>query len=128
MPRVDPVALFWSKVEKTQGCWNWKGVRKTTGYGQCWDGSAVRTAHRYAYQITIGPIPDGLVLDHLCRNIICVRPDHLEAVTQRVNLMRTDVSEASDAQKTETDARRRKLMDAALTVFLRFGFRKTSMD
>lgn len=42
--------------------------------------------------------------------------------------MRTDVSEASDAQKTETDARRRKLMDAALTVFLRFGFRKTSMD
>jgi TetR/AcrR family transcriptional regulator of autoinduction and epiphytic fitness len=42
--------------------------------------------------------------------------------------MRTDVSEASDAQKTETDARRRKLMEAALTVFLRFGFRKTSMD
>lgn len=76
--------LFWSKVEKSNGCWIWRGIVKPDGYGQF-----SRTgAHRVAYMLSVGPIPDGLEIDHLCFQILCVRPDHLEAVTHAENKRR----------------------------------------
>ena len=82
--------LFWDKVNKhtESGCWEWTGqVPKKRGYG-IWAITVV--AHRISYELVKGPIPDGLVLDHLCRNRRCVNPDHLEPVTIRENLLRGD--------------------------------------
>lgn len=67
------------------GCWLWTGFRYANGYGLfALDGRKVY-AHRAAYELTVGPIPDGLHIDHLCRVRACIRPDHLEAVPQAEN-------------------------------------------
>jgi len=87
---------FWSWVYKEPGenaCWLWEGNQNTGGYGQI---SITRVsnntkhpcAHRYAYEISIGPIPLGLTLDHLCRVRTCVRPSHLEPVSIKENVLR----------------------------------------
>jgi predicted RNA-binding Zn-ribbon protein involved in translation (DUF1610 family) len=79
---------FWPKVEKTSGCWLWTGNTYWDGYGQFWLNPRQVRAHRFAYELANGAIPDGLVLDHLCRNRLCVRADHLEPVTNRENVQR----------------------------------------
>lgn len=70
------------------GCWLWTLSVGGPGYGNAWDGERVRTAHRYAYTWIVGPVPDGLVLDHLCKVRRCVNPAHLEPVTQGENMRR----------------------------------------
>ena len=88
---ADPVPVtlaerFWAKVDKTDGCWNWKGQTNELGYGLVWlDGKGNNRAHRIAYELTVGPIPEGLVLDHKCHNASCVNPAHLRACTQKQN-------------------------------------------
>lgn len=80
---------FWRKVDVADsGCWEWNGGLWGGGYGRfVLDGRHVQ-AHRWAYEALVGPIPDGLQLDHLCRNRRCVNPDHLEPVTNRENGVR----------------------------------------
>ena len=80
---------FTSKYKRTEsGCWEWIAGCFADGYaGYSFEGKMVR-AHRYSYECLVGPIPDGLVIHHSCRNIKCVNPDHLEAVTNRENLIR----------------------------------------
>ena len=78
------IERFFEKVDKTDSCWVWTGTKNPQGYGQFQTHTTVR-AHRYIYETIRGPIPDGLVLDHLCHNKSCVNPDHLEAVTRREN-------------------------------------------
>lgn len=91
---------FWSKVEKTKGCWNWKASKTPNGYGKfVYQGSCVR-AHRVAYEMLVGPIPDGLQIDHLCRNRGCVNPKHMEPVTNRENCLRGESQAARNARKT----------------------------
>lgn len=78
--------------EPNTGCWLWFRAWNSAGYGKVCgfgDGSS-RLAHRWAYEHFRGPIPDGLVLDHLCRTPACCNPDHLEAVTEKVNHARGD--------------------------------------
>lgn len=76
---------FWDRVEKSAGCWLWKGSSRDDRYGQYQRDGVYHLAHRYAYEQVRGPIPEGMELDHLCRRPRCVRPDHLEAVTPTVN-------------------------------------------
>lgn len=85
---------FWRQVEKHEdGCWLWKGHLQN-GYGRFLFGRGHTQkcigAHRMAYQLLVGPIPDGLQLDHLCRNQACVNPAHLEPVTNRENMLRSN--------------------------------------
>ena len=80
-------------------CWLFVGAL-VDGYGQIWDGSRVLYAHRVAYEELVGPIPDGLQLDHLCRVRRCVNPAHLEPVTGRVNILRGQSPSARNATRT----------------------------
>ena len=82
--------------EPNSGCWIWLGDAISKGYGR-FDG---QMAHRVSYELHKGKIPTGLVLDHLCRNHMCVNPDHLEAVTRRENTIRGIGPTALNAQKT----------------------------
>ena len=96
---------FLTKVAKGDGCWEWTGCRTRKGYGQFHShmeqGHRVQIgAHRWAYEHWVDPIPEGLQIDHLCRNRSCVRPDHLEAVTCRENLSRGNGLAAFNTLKT----------------------------
>lgn len=109
---------FWSKVAPTGFCWEWTGARSNTGYGHFFvDGGRAepktRGAHRVAWELLIGPIPEGLVLDHLCRNRGCVNPDHLEPVTDQVNMRRGKSPNAVSAS-TNVCRRGHSLEDAYL--------------
>lgn len=87
----DPLARLMSKVVwngDEEECWIWEGARDSRGYGCIQFGGRPRKSHRVSYELHIGPIPEGLVIDHLCRNARCVNPAHLETVTQRENVLR----------------------------------------
>lgn len=86
---------FAEKVNKTETCWLWTGARNAKGYGTIRDGKRQRNAHRVAYELFVGPIPAGLVIDHLCRTRNCVRPDHLDPVTNQVNVKRGTIHGAA---------------------------------
>ena len=84
-------ARFWAKIEVAEpGCWIWTGHRLKGGYGMIARTRRLgpTTAHRFAYECLVGPIPDGQQLDHLCRTRSCVNPGHLEVVTQTENIRR----------------------------------------
>ena len=108
MPKVQDSVLeqakiearFWAKVDKTDGCWLWKGSVAPNGYGKFGlrHHHAVY-AHRYSYALQIGSIPDGLMIDHLCRNRACVFPAHMEPVTRKENLLRGIGFAAANARK-----------------------------
>jgi hypothetical protein len=90
-PVLDVDEVFWQRVDKTDGCWLWMGERDPLGYGRFrWRGrkSTSVLAHRNAYEMVVGPIPEGLTIDHLCRNPACVNPAHLEPVTNEENVRR----------------------------------------
>lgn len=102
---------FWAKVGRVGTCWIWSAGRHDNGYGMFWLDGTTRLAHRVAYELLIGPIPDDLQLDHLrdlCGNKACVKvaadetgPAHLEPATPRENTLRGDGPSALNAVKTQ---------------------------
>jgi HNH endonuclease len=96
---------FLGQFRVGDGCWPWTGcTSKRQGYGLFYNrGHGVQKttgAHRYSYKLFVGPLPKRLTIDHLCRVRNCVRPDHLEAVTNRENIMRGFGAAAIQAHKT----------------------------
>lgn len=92
---------FWTKVKKSDGCWSWTGYHHKSGY----TGIRIRTGvsgygHRVAWELTNGPIPDGMEIDHLCKNPGCVNPAHMEVVTRAVNNARSNSASARAARRT----------------------------
>ncbi|WP_234795512.1 HNH endonuclease signature motif containing protein [Mycobacteroides saopaulense] len=81
----DDEARFWSKVEKTEDCWEWTGW-KHKGYGQFHRNGVDIGAHRISYEMANGPISDGMVIDHICHNPGCVNPKHLREATVKQNM------------------------------------------
>lgn len=110
--RVRPLAeRLWEKVDRSEPdqCWIWTGALDTAGYGKIRRARAeVRStggphhwpAHRLSYTLLVGPILEGLDVDHLCRNRACVNPGHLEPVSRQVNVLRGVGLSALNALKT----------------------------
>lgn len=93
---------FWERVDKSGECWIWTAGKTVGGYGVFSFGKNKQDmAHRWSYKKFVGPIPDGLFIDHLCRNRACVRPSHLEPVTNRENILRGTGFSARHAAKTQ---------------------------
>ena len=89
---ADLLARLRRYFEPGPGCWEWTGYVMSNGYGLAKDAAwRARTAHRVVYEALVGPIPDGLELDHLCRNRRCVNPAHLEPVSHQENVRRAFV-------------------------------------
>lgn len=80
-------ARFWSKVDKGSSCWLWRAKARVKGYGRFYANGKDVLAHRFAYELLVGGIPRGLIIDHICRNHACVNPKHLRVVTNRENIL-----------------------------------------
>lgn len=103
--RIKERILYHSIPEPNSGCWLWLGRIKSNGYGTIGikkdDEWRTAHAHRISYEIFVGRIPDGLDLDHKCRQRCCINPDHLEPVTRSENLKRSPFM-GRDRQRQKT--------------------------
>lgn len=116
-PRLPPPEQrFWLKVHKTETCWLWTDEPGRNGYGYLRVGNRFRTAHRYAYELLVGPISEGLELDHLCRVPLCCNPAHLEPVTHAENIRR---GVAAERKRAKTHCQRGHPYDEANTYWHR---------
>lgn len=84
------------EVDEETGCWIWQGYVMAHGYGS----TAGGTSHRAYYEHYVGPIPEGMWIDHLCRNRVCCNPEHLEPVTPQENILRGTSPAAKRASMT----------------------------
>lgn len=105
LPRPTPEDIIWTKIIQVGDCWQWTGTNQN-GYGIVgghrkgnW-----KYCHRFSYELLRAEIPEGLHIDHLCRNKLCLNPWHLEPVTQRENNLRGMSPPAINARKTHCES------------------------
>lgn len=91
LTNLKDINRFLIKVKQTNNCWIWTAWKDKKGYGGFQYNGKTTRAHRFSYELFVGEIPQGLQLDHLCRNPTCVNPEHLEVVTIRENVLRGDI-------------------------------------
>lgn len=101
----DPLARFLAYSIRAEGCWQWTAGAygkkdRTAGYGRLKVNGIYVPVHRWAYEHYVGPIPEGMVIDHLCRNTRCVNPKHMEPVTSKENTRRGTAPSAQNMAKT----------------------------
>lgn len=99
----EQLARFWAKVKPVKddsGCLLWTGATGGEGYGWLRVDGRAHAAHRLAYEHFVEEIPDGLTLDHLCRNRLCVNWSHVEPVTRGENVLRGTGFASANARKT----------------------------
>jgi len=102
-PRIPPTFFqrLFDKMDVTPDCWRWKRPNRQLGYGYVFFEGKHVPAHRIVYTFLVGPIADGLEIDHLCRVRACVNPDHLEPVTHAENIRRSPTAApAVNARRT----------------------------
>lgn len=87
-------------INKETGCWEWQAGLDGKGYSAFCVRKRMKIGHRISYNIYVGEIPKGLVIDHLCKNIKCVNPAHMEPVTQKDNILRGEAPSSLQAQQT----------------------------
>lgn len=129
MPRTGPKPrdirdrILDSVSRNEDGCWLWQRRIGNRGYGvMTANGKASQLAHRVSYAAFVGPIPEGLVIDHLCRVRSCVNPAHLEPVTQKANVLRSPIAPAA-INTSKTHCPQGHLYDAANTYVQAAGSR-----
>jgi HNH endonuclease len=130
LPLLTRIGRFWSRVKlfPTSGwpdCLEWGGFINANGYGvcSCFNGIS-RSAHRVAYILTFGPIPDGLEPDHLCKNTACINPFHLEPVTKTVNIRRSSITRLSETLAVEI----RTSTESERTIARRLGVHRCTVN
>lgn len=134
---VTPVEeRFWPKVDRSGGddaCWPWLAHRAWNGYGEfrmpLKTGKLVK-AHRFSYELIVGPVSDGLDLDHTCRNRACCNPKHLEPVTRKTNARR-GLCGAHNSKLTHQDHLEIKALRGVVSgteLARRFGVNKTTIS
>lgn len=98
--KKSSVFRFLNNIDRTENCWNWNGYIDPNGYGRIGIAAGKTIgAHVFSYNFYKGIIPDGLHLDHLCRNRKCVNPNHLEPVTSTENILRGECPAAQNKRK-----------------------------
>lgn len=101
MMKGHPETRIWANIKEENGCWLWTRSLDSRGYAQIRVNGVLTLAHRFIYKILIGEIPDGLVIDHLCRVKRCLNPYHMEPVTSAENTMRGDGVGSKNSRKTK---------------------------
>ena len=119
---------FLRKLEKTETCWNWTGRLDEGGYGRFSIKGIWNKAHRTAYELYKGPIPEGLVVRHKCNNRKCVNPDHLEVGTMKDNV--ADMFRTNPPDRTGNRSHARKITEAdamEIRQWREFGYTQQSI-
>ena len=95
-PPIDYNTAFWTRVDKGENCWIWRGGKSSQRYGSFRN----KLVHRYAYEYYHGSIPPNMTIDHLCNEKLCVNPSHLAVVTREENVLRGKTITAFNKKKT----------------------------